>query len=66
VGSAQLCTGKGVSFYMCRAVEVAWLHRIFDKAVHVCDSGAYWSGNAFPHLFALVTSLEDVGSKRLE
>ena len=40
VGSAQLCTGKGVSFYMCRVVEVAWLHRIFDKAVHVCDSGA--------------------------
>jgi len=22
---AQLCTGKGVSFYMCNAVEVAWL-----------------------------------------
>jgi len=25
VGQAQLCTGNGVSFYMCRAVEVAWL-----------------------------------------
>jgi len=22
---AQLCTGNGVSFYMCSAVEVAWL-----------------------------------------
>jgi len=25
VGLAQLCTGKGVSFYMCSAAEVAWL-----------------------------------------
>jgi len=25
VGSAQLCTENGVSFYMCSAVEVAWL-----------------------------------------
>ena len=25
VGSAQLCTGNGVSFYMRSAVEVAWL-----------------------------------------
>jgi len=25
VGSAQLCSGIGVSFYMCSAVEVAWL-----------------------------------------
>jgi len=25
VGSAQLCAGNGVSFYMCSAVEVAWL-----------------------------------------
>jgi len=25
VGSAQLCMGNGVSFYMCSAVEVAWL-----------------------------------------
>ena len=27
---AQLCTGKGVSFHMCNAVEVA---RLLDKAV---------------------------------
>ena len=25
VGQAKLCTGNGVSFYMCSAVEVAWL-----------------------------------------
>jgi len=25
VGSAQLCTENVVSFYMCSAVEVAWL-----------------------------------------
>jgi len=25
VGQAQLCTGNGVSFYMCSAVEVVWL-----------------------------------------
>jgi len=25
VGQAQLCTGNGVSFYMCSAVDVAWL-----------------------------------------
>jgi len=25
VGLPQLCTGNGVSFYMCSAVEVAWL-----------------------------------------
>ena len=25
VGLAQLCTGHGVSFYICSAVEVAWL-----------------------------------------
>jgi len=25
VGLVQLCTGNGVSFYMCSAVEVAWL-----------------------------------------
>jgi len=25
VWSAQLCKGNGVSFYMCSAVEVAWL-----------------------------------------
>jgi len=25
VGSAQLCTETGASFYMCSAVEVAWL-----------------------------------------
>jgi len=25
VGQAQLCTVNGVSFYMCSAVEVAWL-----------------------------------------
>jgi len=25
VGSAQLCTENDVSFYMCSAVEVAWL-----------------------------------------
>jgi len=28
VGSAQLCTGNGVSFCMCSAVEVAWLAQI--------------------------------------
>jgi len=25
VGSAQLCTENGISFYICSAVEVAWL-----------------------------------------
>jgi len=25
VGPAQLCTENGISIYMCRAVEVAWL-----------------------------------------
>ena len=25
VGQARLCTGNGVSFHMCSAVEVAWL-----------------------------------------
>ena len=25
MGSKQLCTGNDVSFYMCTAVEVAWL-----------------------------------------
>ena len=25
VGLAQLCTGHGVSFYICSAVEVGWL-----------------------------------------
>jgi len=24
VGSSQLCTENGVSFYMCSAVEIAW------------------------------------------
>ena len=37
VGSAQLCKGNGVSIYMCSAVEAAWLHRILDTALHVCD-----------------------------
>ena len=27
VGSAQLCTENGISFYICSAVEVAWLAR---------------------------------------
>jgi len=25
MGSAQLCTENGISFYKCSAVEVAWL-----------------------------------------
>ena len=25
VGTVQLCTGNGVSIYMCSAVEVSWL-----------------------------------------
>jgi len=29
VGPAQLCTENGVSFYMCSAVEVAWLAQNF-------------------------------------
>jgi len=36
VGSAQLCTGNGVSFYMCSAVEVAWLaQNIRHSSIHV-------------------------------
>jgi len=39
---AQLCTGKGVSFYTCNAVEVAWLAQNIRRSssLHVCDLGA--------------------------
>ena len=36
-GQHSCCTGNGVSFYMCSAVEVAGLARIFDIAAHLCD-----------------------------
>jgi len=36
VGSAQLCAGNGFSFYMCSAVEVAWLaQNIRDSSTRV-------------------------------
>jgi len=38
-GLEQLCTGKGVWFYMCSAVEVAWLAQNIRRSssLHVCN-----------------------------
>jgi len=33
----------------------------WERRSHIC----FKCGNAFPHLFALITLLEDMGSKRL-
>jgi len=39
---------------------VQWGGNGWERRYHT----SFWRGNAFPHLFALVTLLEDVGTKR--
>jgi len=36
IGSAQLCTENGVSFYMCSAMEVAWITQNIRHSSNMC------------------------------
>ena len=36
VGSAKLCTENGASFYMCSAVEIAWLAQNYRYSKYTC------------------------------
>jgi len=62
LGSAQLCTGNGVSIYMCSAVEVAWLAqnirhsstRVHERPQKIFQGGGQSRNFVSAYLFRLV------------